>query len=288
MGRRGSTRRRASMCPRRTVRSGLVFQEYALFPHLSVRANVAFGATNAGLVDEVLERLRIGKLARERPGKLSGGERQRVALARAIAREPAVLLLDEPLSALDAHTRDAVRGELRDLLASLRLPTILVTHDFEDAASLADRVGVMVEGKLLQIGTASGLVAAPCRPLRCSLYRCHASARCRRARSGRVDARRPRRRWCGVDDGHRCGSRRGGRAPVGSRGFADGTRGCNRQPHRGADRLPRHDRQPRAHSGGAARRRDHDWLRPGDSASMRGRRVVASFKATAARLIQLA
>ena len=143
---------------------GLVFQEYALFPHLSVRANVAFGATNAGLVDEVLERLRIGGLARERPGKLSGGERQRVALARAIAREPAVLLLDEPLSALDAHTRDAVRGELRDLLASLGLPTILVTHDFEDAASLADRVGVMVEGKLLQIGTASALVAAPADP----------------------------------------------------------------------------------------------------------------------------
>ena len=147
---------------RRSV--GLVFQEYALFPHLSVRANVSFGATRAGLVDEVLGRLRITELADERPGRLSGGERQRVALARAIAREPQVLLLDEPLSALDAHTRDAVRGELRDLLAALHLPTILVTHDFEDAAALADRVGVLVEGRLLQIGTPSELVAAPADP----------------------------------------------------------------------------------------------------------------------------
>ena len=143
---------------------GLVFQEYALFPHLSVRANVAFGATRSELVEEVLERLRIAELADERPGRLSGGERQRVALARAIARQPRVLLLDEPLSALDAHTRDAVRGELRDLLAALRLPTILVTHDFEDAASLADRVGVIAAGRLLQIGTASDLVSTPADP----------------------------------------------------------------------------------------------------------------------------
>ncbi len=143
---------------------GLVFQEYALFPHLSVRANVAFGARTVGVVDEVMARLGISGLAEERPGRLSGGERQRVALARAIAREPRVLLLDEPLSALDAHTRDGVRGELRDLLASLRLPTVLVTHDFEDAAALADRVGVLVDGKLLQVGTASELVASPTDP----------------------------------------------------------------------------------------------------------------------------
>ena len=147
---------------RRSV--GLVFQEYALFPHLTVRSNVSFGANSAGLVDEVMSRLRIAQLADERPGKLSGGERQRVALARAIAREPRVLLLDEPLSALDAHTRDAVRGELRDLLAVLHLPTLLVTHDFEDAAALADRVGVLVDGRLLQVGTASELVAAPADP----------------------------------------------------------------------------------------------------------------------------
>jgi molybdate transport system ATP-binding protein len=143
---------------------GLVFQEYALFPHMTVRANVAYGATGAERVDDVLARLRIEPLAGELPGRISGGERQRVALARAIAREPEVLLLDEPLSALDAHTRDTVRGELRELLAALGLPTILVTHDFEDAAALADRVGVIVDGKLLQVGTASELVAAPTDP----------------------------------------------------------------------------------------------------------------------------
>ena len=142
---------------RRSV--GLVFQEYALFPHLDVRGNVAFGGR--GRVDELLERFRISHLADARPGDISGGERQRVALARALARDPAVLLLDEPLSALDAHTRGVVRGELAELLAELRLPTLLVTHDFEDAAALADRVGVIVEGRILQLGAAAELLAAP-------------------------------------------------------------------------------------------------------------------------------
>ena len=142
---------------RRSV--GLVFQEYALFPHLDVRRNVAFGGRER--VDELLERFRISHLAGARPGELSGGERQRVALARALARDPAVLLLDEPLSALDAHTRGVVRSELAELLAELRLPTLLVTHDFEDAAALADRVGVIVDGRILQLGGAAELLAAP-------------------------------------------------------------------------------------------------------------------------------
>ena len=142
---------------RRSV--GLVFQEYALFPHLDVRRNVAFGGRER--VDELLERFRISHLAAARPGDLSGGERQRVALARALARDPAVLLLDEPLSALDAHTRAIVRGELAELLVELGLPTLLVTHDFEDAAALADRVGVIVGGRILQLGTAAELLAAP-------------------------------------------------------------------------------------------------------------------------------
>ena len=142
---------------RRSV--GLVFQDYALFPHLSVRKNVSFGG--AAAVDELLERFSIGHLAEARPVELSGGERQRIALARALARDPRVLLLDEPLSALDAHTRAAVRSELADHLRETGLPTLLVTHDFEDAAALADRVGVIVAGRVLQIGSPEDLVASP-------------------------------------------------------------------------------------------------------------------------------
>ena len=140
-------------------RVGLVFQEYALFPHLTVRANVGYGGR--GHVDELLERFGISGLAEAKPASLSGGERQRVALARALAREPAVLLLDEPLAALDAYTRAHVRAELRQLFETLALPTLLVTHDFEDAAALADRVGVLVNGRVLQLGSPSELVAAP-------------------------------------------------------------------------------------------------------------------------------
>jgi len=150
--------RRVSRPPeRRSV--GLVFQEYALFPHLSVAANVAFGGRRER--PDLLERFRIGHLARARPAELSGGERQRVALARALARDPEVLLLDEPMAALDPHTRAAVRAELHELLRDLDLPTIVVTHDFEDAAALAGRVGVLVEGRLLQLDAPAELVAAP-------------------------------------------------------------------------------------------------------------------------------
>ncbi len=140
-------------------RVGLVFQEYALFPHMSVRQNVAYGGE--GRVDEYLERFRISHLANARPTELSGGERQRVALARALARDPGVLLLDEPLAALDAHTKSAVRGELQELLREFGLPTLLVTHDYEDAASLADLVGVISDGRLRQLGPPQELVARP-------------------------------------------------------------------------------------------------------------------------------
>ena len=141
-------------------RVGLVFQDYALFPHLSVRGNVAFGSGGRP-VDELLERFRIAHLASARPEELSGGERQRVAVARALAREPAVLLLDEPLAALDAHTKSEVRHELAELLRELALPTLLVTHDYEDAAALADEVGVLVDGQLRQLGSPAELVARP-------------------------------------------------------------------------------------------------------------------------------
>jgi molybdate transport system ATP-binding protein len=140
---------------RRSV--GLVFQDYALFPHLDVRRNVGY----AGEPDALLERLRIAHLASAKPAELSGGERQRVALARALARDPKVLLLDEPLAALDAHTKTQVRHELAELLRELRLPTLLVTHDYEDAAALADEVGVLVDGTLRQLAPPAELVARP-------------------------------------------------------------------------------------------------------------------------------
>ncbi len=143
-------------------RVGLVFQDYALFPHLTVEGNVAYGGR--GRAHELLERFGITHLARARPEQLSGGERQRVALARALAREPEALLLDEPMAALDAHTRASVRAELGELLRELQLPALLVTHDFEDAAALGDRVGVLLDGRLRQLGTPGELVDAPSDP----------------------------------------------------------------------------------------------------------------------------
>jgi molybdenum ABC transporter ATP-binding protein len=140
-------------------RVGLVFQEYALFPHMTVRQNIEYARRHAA--DAYLERFRIAHLERARPSQLSGGERQRVALARALARDPQVLLLDEPLSALDAHTKTTVRAELHDLLSDLDIPVLLVTHDFEDAAALADEVSVIVDGAIRQTGTPAELVAAP-------------------------------------------------------------------------------------------------------------------------------
>jgi ABC-type Fe3+/spermidine/putrescine transport system ATPase subunit len=136
-----------------------VFQDYALFPHMSVRRNIEYAGRHRA--DAYLERFEISHLADEPPTELSGGERQRVALARALARDPAVLLLDEPLSALDAHTKSGVRAELQRLLRELGLPAILVTHDFEDAAALADRVGVLVDGKLRQFASPQELVSRP-------------------------------------------------------------------------------------------------------------------------------
>jgi len=136
---------------------GYVFQEYALFPHMTVERNVAFGGDGDGL----LERLGIASLAKAKPAQLSGGERQRVALARALARKPQVLLLDEPMAALDPHTRGRVRSELRLLLRELGLPTIVVTHDFLDTAALADRIAVLVEGQVVQVGTAEELISRP-------------------------------------------------------------------------------------------------------------------------------
>ena len=173
-------------------RVGLVFQEYALFPHLSVQANVAYGGKERA--GELLERFGISHLARTRPGELSGGERQRVAVARAIARDPGVLLLDEPLAALDAHTKADVRVELQQLLRELELPTLIVTHDYEDAAALADTVGVIVEGELRQLGSPRDLVAAASGPVRRLADRSEPPPRPGRPGRQRADERAPGQR----------------------------------------------------------------------------------------------
>ena len=152
--------------PAEERRVGFVFQEYALFPRLSAWRNVAYGvrgsrATRRERAHELLERYGLGDRALARPAELSGGERQRVALARALATEPRVLLLDEPLSALDARTRAAASAELAQLLARTRVPSLIVTHDFAEAALLADRVVVLDDGAVVQEGTAASLAGAP-------------------------------------------------------------------------------------------------------------------------------
>jgi molybdate transport system ATP-binding protein len=145
---------------------GFMFQDYALFPHLSAWRNVAFGmqgdrATRRGRAVEQLGRFGVDRLADARPAALSGGERQRVALARALSREPEVLLLDEPLSALDTRTRTHAGRELDAALGRAGALAIVVTHDFSEAALLADEIFVMDEGRIVQRGTAAELSARP-------------------------------------------------------------------------------------------------------------------------------
>ena len=146
---------------------GFVFQDYLLFPHLSVVDNVAFGLRARGLADprrhalEWIDRVWLASRAASRPAELSGGERQRVALARALAPGPRLLLLDEPLAALDATTRVAVRRDLRSHLASFRGVRLLVTHDPLEAAALADRLVVMENGKHVQTGTPAEVAEHP-------------------------------------------------------------------------------------------------------------------------------
>jgi molybdate transport system ATP-binding protein len=146
---------------------GLVFQGDALFPHLSVAGNVGFGlhrlgrADRAARVAELAERLGLSRLLGRHPAELSGGERQRVALARALAPRPRLLLLDEPLSALDAPTREALRGELRHALEGSGVPAVVVTHDRMEALALGDRLVVLVDGGVRQVGPVHEVFSAP-------------------------------------------------------------------------------------------------------------------------------
>jgi molybdate transport system ATP-binding protein len=148
---------------------GYVAQDYALFPHLSVRDNVAFGLRALGRpaaevrerVDRALEGVGLAALASRRPRRISGGEQQRVALARALILDPEVLLLDEPLAALDPATRREIRGELRRALKERSCPTLLVTHDPADALSFGDRIAVIERGRITQQGSRDEFLRDP-------------------------------------------------------------------------------------------------------------------------------
>ncbi|NPC55285.1 ABC transporter ATP-binding protein [Caenimonas sp. S4] len=142
---------------------GLVFQHYALFPHLSAIENVRIAAAGgtSELIHSLFERLGLAGLEQRRPAELSGGQQQRVALARALARQPRVLLLDEPFSAVDAPARQALYRELAGLRESLSTPMVLVTHDLGEARRLADRVVILDAGETLQTGTPSHVFASP-------------------------------------------------------------------------------------------------------------------------------
>jgi molybdate transport system ATP-binding protein len=153
--------------PTQRRRVGYLFQEHALFPHLTVAENVAYGLTRLpraereGRVRSLAARMRVSDLLERRPREISGGEAQRVALARALAPEPRLLLLDEPLSALDAPTRDALRGELRGLLEASGVPAIVVTHDRAEALALGDRMIVLAGGSVRQVAPVHEVFSAP-------------------------------------------------------------------------------------------------------------------------------
>ncbi|MEE9249565.1 MAG: ABC transporter ATP-binding protein [Alphaproteobacteria bacterium] len=148
---------------------GIVFQSYALYPHMSVRQNIMFPmrfkqvpANEASrLVEEAADLVRVGDLLERRPSQLSGGQQQRVALARALVKEPQLLLLDEPLSNLDATLRMTMRSEIKSLQAKLGITTILVTHDQLEATTMADRIVCMKAGRIEQVGTPDDLYSRP-------------------------------------------------------------------------------------------------------------------------------
>jgi molybdate transport system ATP-binding protein len=148
-------------------RVGMVFQSYALFPHMTALANVATAlghrprAERAAWARKLLRFVNNEGLEERKPATLSGGQQQRVAVARALARDPAVLLLDEPFSAVDRHQRRRLQRELQGLRTQLKIPILLVTHDLDEAAALADRLCVIDRGETLQTGRPADLLAAP-------------------------------------------------------------------------------------------------------------------------------
>lgn len=142
-------------------RTAVVFQDGALFPHLTARENIAYGASDATLVESLAEALAVTDILEQDGDTLSGGERQRVALARALAAEPGVLLLDEPLANLDTPIRRRLRADVREILADVGVPVIYVTHDQRAAAAIGDRLAIMRDGQIQQIGPPETVFSAP-------------------------------------------------------------------------------------------------------------------------------
>ncbi|KJF66831.1 ABC transporter ATP-binding protein [Rhizobium nepotum] len=149
--------------------TNMMFQSYALFPHMSVEKNIAFGLEQDGLpkaeiasrVEEMLRLVKLSEFARRKPSQLSGGQRQRVALARSLAKRPKVLLLDEPLGALDKKLREETQFELMDIQTNLGLTFLIVTHDQEEAMTVSDRIAVMDKGMVVQVATPAEIYEAP-------------------------------------------------------------------------------------------------------------------------------
>ena len=188
---------------------GFLDQDLALFPHRSVRGNVGYGlrrlprAERRRRVQALLERFGIAGLAERRPGELSGGQRQRVALARALAPSPRLLLLDEPLSALDAPTREELRRELRHLLVEAGVPSIVVTHDRTEAMVLGDRIAVMIDGAVRQVGGVEEVFSRPAdrEVARAVGVETVVAARVRGRREGLLELEAHGRRLVAVDTG---------------------------------------------------------------------------------------
>ncbi|MGI6851005.1 ABC transporter ATP-binding protein [Mesorhizobium sp. 1B3] len=147
----------------------MMFQSYALFPHMTVEANIAFGLKQEGMpapdvakrVAEMLKLVKLEQFAKRKPHQLSGGQRQRVALARSVAKRPKVLLLDEPLGALDKKLREETQFELMDLQQDLGLTFVIVTHDQEEAMTMADRIAILDKGEVMQVATPAEIYEAP-------------------------------------------------------------------------------------------------------------------------------
>ncbi|MDS0297800.1 ABC transporter ATP-binding protein [Halogeometricum sp. S1BR25-6] len=153
--------RRLDGLPPERRRTGIVFQDGALFPHMTARENVAYAADGDDSVEELADLLEIRDALDRKPAALSGGERQRVALARTLAADPDALLLDEPLSSLDAPIRNRLRDELHDLFDSLDVPVVYVTHDQRTATALGDRIAVLRDGTVEQVGTPADVLDRP-------------------------------------------------------------------------------------------------------------------------------